>query len=327
MVRSPSSLLFGVVLTLSFALVVWWTWFQLGASAELVAAGERLAASDVAGAARALGAGAADAVADLGHRRRAMFASEGAFFAIVLLALGWLYLASVRREARLLQIRDRFLAAATHELKTPLATIGLLLESLRDNRVPAEKRARYLATGLLEAERLGRGLDNVLTAAGLRTTQPAMRWQAGDLPRDLGEAIEAVRGRAEAAAVGLELDCPPQLPWQRDPAAIQLVLRNLLDNAVKYTAPGGRVHVAVAPHGPLARIEVRDSGRGMDAAELAHAFDAFWRGDDTATGGTGLGLHLVRELVRAHGGTVTARSEGRDRGSCFTLELPLGRPA
>lgn len=326
MVRSPSSLLFGVVLTLSFALVVWWTWFQLGASAELVAAGERLAASDVAGAARALGAGAADAVADLGHRRRAMFASEGAFFAIVLLALGWLYLASVRREARLLQIRDRFLAAATHELKTPLATIGLLLESLRDNRVPAEKRARYLATGLLEAERLGRGLDNVLTAAGLRTTQPAMRWQAGDLPRDLGEALEAVRGRAEAAAVGLELDCPPQLPWQRDPAAIQLVLRNLLDNAVKYSLPDPRVVVTVSrTNSGRVRIAVADNGPGIPIPLRPLIFRRFHRlGSELerSTPGTGLGLFLVKALVRQMRGKVLVRGRQPPPGTVFEVELP-----
>ena len=326
MPRSSTSLLFGSILTLSFALVVWWTVFQVVVSGELVAAGARLGAGDVDGAARALGAESAAALPELAHRRRAMFASEGAFFALVLLGLGWLYIASMRRESRLRATQDRFLAAATHELKTPLATITLLLESLRSDRLPTEKRARYLGTGLLEAERLGRGLDNVLTAAGLRTTHRATRPQPGDLAADLAEAVESVRGRALAAEVDLVVEAPPTLPCLRDGTAIQLVLRNLLDNAIKYSTAGGKVDVRLLGEADHARIELRDTGRGMDQSELEHAFEAFWRGTDTATGGTGLGLHLVRQLVDAHGGRVHAASDGRDRGSVFTVCLPLSRP-
>jgi signal transduction histidine kinase len=321
--RSSTSLLFGSILVLSFALVVWWTTFQVQASHELAAAGAQLSAGDVDGAAQALGAPNAAALADLASRRRTMFASEGAFFAIVLLGLGWLYVALVRRERRLRAGQDRFLAAATHELKTPLATITLLLESLRSARVPTEKRARYLGNGLLEAERLGRGLDNVLTAAGLRTAPRRTRPQPGDLAADVAEAIAALEPRAQAADIAIAVDAPTSLPCVRDGAAIQLVLRNLLDNAVKYSAPGNTVRIQLATDGERARIEVHDQGRGMDPDELAHAFDAFWRGSDTASGGTGLGLHLVRELVLAHSGSVHAASAGRDRGSVFTVLLPL----
>lgn len=323
MPRSSTSLLFGSILTLSFALVVWWTTFQVQASHELAAAGAQLIAGDVDGAAQALGAPSAAALTDLAGRRRAMFASEGAFFAVVLLGLGWLYVALVRRERRLRAAQDRFLAAATHELKTPLATITLLLESLRSDRLPAEKRTRYLGNGLLEAERLGRGLDNVLTAAGLRTAPRRTRPQPGDLATDVAEAVAALEPRAQAADIAIAVDAPESVPCARDSAAIQLVLRNLLDNAVKYSAAGSTVRVQLAVDGERARIEVRDHGRGMDQDELAHAFDAFWRGSDTASGGTGLGLHLVRELVDAHGGSVHAASDGRDRGSVFTVLLPL----
>ena len=321
--RRPSSILFASTLLLSIALVVWWTIFQVVASNELAAAGAHLVAGDGDGAAAALGADDADGLADLARRRRAMFASEGAFFGVVLLGLGWLYAASVRREAELRTNQDRFLAAATHELKTPLATITLLLESLRSDRLPQEKRSRYLGNGLLEAERLGRGLDNVLTAAGLRTAPRRTRPQPGDLAADVAEAVAALEPRAQAAEIAIAVDTPTSLPCARDSAAIQLVLRNLLDNAVKYSAAGSTVRVQLAVDGERARIEVRDTGRGMDQDELAHAFDAFWRGSDTASGGTGLGLHLVRELVLAHGGSVHAASDGRDRGSVFTVLLPL----
>ncbi len=323
MPRPPSSLLFLLILGLSLALLVWWTIFQTQASGELEAAGRALRAGDIEAAARALGAHDAASLADVARGRRTMFASEGIVFGLTLVAAGWLYVASVRREARLRTAQDRFLAAATHELKTPLATIVLLLESLRDGRLPDDKRVRYLTTGLLEAERLERGLDNVLTAAGLRSTRQPARPHPGDLVADVQQALQAMQPRALAADVVLAADLPPSLPLRRDAAAMQMVLRNLLDNAVKYSPPGSVVRIGVEPQPDAALVRVRDQGRGMDTDELAHAFAPFWRGSDVATGGSGLGLHLVRELVRAHGGTVTAHSEGRGRGCEIVVRLPL----
>lgn len=324
MLRSRSSLLFALVLGLSFALLVWWTIFQVLISRELAAAGERLVAADIRGAVRALGAEDPVELSQLAERRRVMFSSEGAFFAIVLAGLAWLYVGSVRREARSLAAQDRFLAGATHELKTPLATIQLLLESLRDDRVAAEKRANWLATGLQEAKRLELGLDNLLTAAGLRSTGRQRHLQAGDLVEDVRAAVESLRSRALAGDITVGVEAPDRLPWSRDGVAIQLVLRNLVDNAIKYSAPGGRVRIHLAPAGGNARIEIADEGRGMDESERTHAFEPFWRGNDTASGGTGLGLHLVRQLVVAHRGSVDVTSPGRGNGSTFTVLLPMG---
>jgi two-component system sensor histidine kinase BaeS len=322
--RSRSSLLFASILALSFALVAWWTYALVGSGGELAAAGEQLAAGDADGAARALGAADARALADEGARRQLMFASEGAFFAAVMALLGWLYVQAQRREARAQRAQDRFLAAATHELKTPLATIVLLLDSLRDGRIDDARRTRYLATGLQEAERLGRGLDNVLTAAGLRTARRAPQLVDGDLADDVRAAVAAATPRAEAGDVALELAAPERLPLRRDEAGLQLALGNLLDNAIKFSPTGATVRIAVAQDGDHAVVTVADDGRGLDADEKAHLFEPFWRGSDAATGGAGLGLHLVRELVLAHGGTVTAASAGRDRGACFTVRLPVG---
>lgn len=325
MSRSPSSILFALIVGLSIALVVWWTLFQVAQSRKLAAAGELLVAGDVDAAAAALGAQNAADLGAVAHTRVVMFASEGAVFAAILLASGWLYVASIRRERELLATQNRFLAGATHELKTPLATIKLLLESLRDDRLPTEKRARYLQTGLLEAERLERGLHNVLTAAGLRATRRLGKPHEGDLAADIREAIATLEPRALAAGIEVRADLPDQASLLRDPAAIQLVLRNLLDNAIKYSPAGSTVHVSLQQDARHLHIAVRDGGRGMDADELAHAFVPFWRGSDKVSGGTGLGLHLVRELVAAHGGTVEARSEGRDHGAEFVVNLPHRR--
>ncbi len=322
MPRQFTSILFATVLTLSLALAVWWALLGLSTTADLAAAGGSLQRGDIDGAARALGAEDVGGIADLAASRRWMFASEGTFFTAILLIAGWLYFTAVRREQDARRTQDRFLAAATHELKTPLATISLLLESLQDDRVPPEKVGRYVATGLRECERLRLGLDNVLTAAGLRATRHAGRAVAGDLVADVQQALRAMEGRALACGVALTAELPEHMRLERDPVAMQLVLCNLLDNAIKYSPAGSTVHVHVGDDGGAAVVRIADAGRGLDADELEHAFAPFWRGSDEASGGTGLGLHLVRELVAAHGGDVAAASAGRDRGAVFTVRLP-----
>ncbi len=321
-----TSTLFALIFALSLALLVWWAVFALDATFGMEHAAQRLAIADVEGAAQALGAASVADLERLALSRRWMFGSEGVFFALVLLTSGWLYVVAVRREREARLAQDRFLAAATHELKTPLATLVLLLDSLRAGRVPEHKVERYLANGLRETERLRLGLDNVLTAAGLRAAHHAGKQTPGDLVDDLRLAIAALDGHATAADVQVTAELPTTLPIVRDPVALQLVLRNLLDNAIKYSPAGGRVEVRARRDGAFAEVAVADTGRGMDQDELAHAFLPFWRGSDTASGGTGLGLHLVRELLREHGGSVHAHSAGRDRGATLTVRLPLHEP-
>jgi signal transduction histidine kinase len=322
--RSPTSLPFAVTLAFALALVIWWTLFQLRESRALEAAATELARSDGVAAAQALGAGSPAELAELARRRWTMFLSEGITFAALLLLGGLLFAAMQRRELRIRRNHDQFLAGTTHELKTPLATLRLLLESLQAGRLPPDKLDRYLRSGLLEADRLERGLTNVLTAAGLRTAPRPLRREPGDLAADVRSALAAIAPRAEAAGVGLQTGELAATPLQRDPDAVQLILHNLLDNAVKYSPPGATVRVEVRRQPETAELRVVDEGRGMDADELAHAFEPFFRGRDHR-GGSGLGLHLVRQLVEAHGGSVEAHSEGRDRGAELRLRLPCGR--
>lgn len=321
MTRS-SSLLFSILLAFNLALVAWWTWFQVQETYELESAGQLLANGDVSAAAHVLGADSAADLPRVAAARRRMFVSEGITFALIALLGGISVGAALRRDQRRRLEQDRFLAGATHELKTPLATIQLLLESLRDDRLPQEKRDRYLQSGLLEAHRLERGLTNVLTAAGLLTTrQRAPARSQGDLATDVQRAVLTMQPRAEAAGVELATELKAA-PLVRDAEALQLVLHNLLDNAVKFSPRGSRVDVALHADEREAVLSIRDQGNGMDQETLAHAFTPFWRGTDTATGGTGLGLHLVRELVHAHGGTVAVHSPGPGQGSEFTVRLP-----
>lgn len=311
------------LLAANLALLGWWTWFQVDQARDLQRAGELLAVGDADGAARALGASDARQLSALAASRRRMFLSEGMAFLAVLGLAGGAVLLLQRRESRLRADHDRFLAGATHELKTPLATIQLLLESLRDGRLPDEKRSRYLESGLLEAQRLENGLTNLLCAAGLRSALPRRSARIdGDLAEDVRRAVARLQPRAEAAGIRIDLAALEPVGAARDPEALQLALHNLLDNAIKYSPRGSAVTVRLQGDGHKARITVTDRGMGMDHEALQNAFVPFWRGRDSGTGGTGLGLYLARELVQAHGGAVTASSDGPGRGVEIQLLLP-----
>ncbi len=316
-------LLTACFLVANLALVAWWTWFQVAQATALQDAGQFLARGEVDAAARALGATDAQTLPELAAARRRMFLSEGLAFTAVLALAGFGVLTLLRREAKLRADQDRFLAGATHELKTPLATIQLLLESLRDERLPQEKRDRYLQSGLLEGQRLEYGLTNLLTAAGLRSAGARRSTKSeADLADDVRRSMHKLQARAEAAGIRLCEDRVSAVRMLRDPEAMHLVLHNLIDNAIKYSIRGGRVMVSLREEANAAVLVVRDEGLGMDDEALTNAFVPFWRGRDSGTGGTGLGLFLVRGLVESHGGTVAAASEGLGKGATVTVRMP-----
>jgi signal transduction histidine kinase len=174
-----------------------------------------------------------------------------------------------------------------------------------------------------EVDRLERGVTNLLTAAGLRQGAGMVRPVDGDLAADARQAVDEFAPRFHAAGVDLRLSAPAQCTLRRDPLALRIVLHNLLDNGLKFSSAGGAVEVAVRSEPGACVVEVSDRGAGMNDEERAHAFEPFYRGGSKAhVGGTGLGLHLVKELVELHGGAVAIASEGPGRGARVTVRLP-----
>ncbi len=321
--RKHTSLVFGLVVLVCLTQIGWWITFQVREADRLETVAAHLDAGEIPAALRALEATYPGELAETARRRRAMFASEGAALGLLVLVGVVFFYTALLRERRMRDNQQRFLAGATHELKTPLATVRLGLESLEQGTLPEPRRADYLRGMVRELDRLERGLTNILTAAGLEAGGARPR-HVEDLAEDVRHAVDAFRERCAAAELETHADGLACCPVRRDPAAIRIVLHNLLDNAVKYTPPGGRIEIRLLAEDTDAVLSVADNGRGIAAADVERIFGRFERGTESEhLGGTGLGLALVRELVQSHGGSVSVRSDGPGKGACFTLRLPL----
>jgi signal transduction histidine kinase len=258
-----------------------------------------------------------------------MFAAEGTTFLCILVAGTALILRSVRREMQLMRQQANFLSAVTHELKSPLASIRLFIETLELRDPPPEKRARFLANMRADVNRLDGLVNNILAVARLDSGRFVVHVDRGDLGRDVAEVVEALGKDPSQRHLSVDLALPSQpLHARYDLGVLKTVLRNLLDNAAKYGGAEQPVHVTVAQQGDWAAIEVRDQGIGLAAEEREKIFQKFYRvGEEMVrqTEGTGLGLYLARELLRQLGGSITADSPGAGKGTNFRVTLPLDR--
>jgi heavy metal sensor kinase len=230
-------------------------------------------------------------------------------------------------EAAFAQSR-RFSADAAHELRTPLTALkGEIEVALRTARSP-EEYGRVLRSSLEEVEHLIRLVEDLLLFSRSAAALGAPRERVQLEPLVL-EALEAGARRAQGAGVTVRADALEPATVLGDAGALKRALGNLVDNAVKYTPAGGKVELSLLVSDGQARIVVRDTGIGIDAADAARIFDPFVRLDAARSrdaGGAGLGLALVRAIVEAHGGTITVDSTP-GAGSRFTVSLPLAPPA
>jgi signal transduction histidine kinase len=278
-------------------------------------------------------AGAPQAALDVlrGERTRRLtrFAWEGGFFLAVILSAMAVVFRALRQDAELRRRQEQFLAAVSHEFRTPLASLRISVETLALRDPGAGLRAELVRRITVELSRLDRMVANALDMA---------RLQAGGAPVPeriaLANMLEEVTADLEdfATECGVRIvrEVPPQLDVFADRDGLRMVLRNLLHNALKASPRSGAVTASARRDGDLVVLTVRDEGVGFPSKERKRLFEQFYRLQDSARGrmqGTGLGLYIVARHMRLAGGSAWADSAGPGRGATFTVEWPAPREA
>lgn len=249
------------------------------------------------------------------------------FFALIItgIVLNTIFLV---REIRKSEKHDAFLNSVTHELKTPIASIRLYLETLKAREVSPEKQQEFYDVMLADSDRLLNTVEQVLAASKTGETRSRYDVEELDIGRLLEDSAAIVRSRynLEAGAVRIA-ETEDRHRVLGDADELQTAFVNLLDNAVKYSPGVARIAVRVKASPIRNRIDilVKDNGVGMEAAELKRVFKRFYRvpqSDGKKVKGSGLGLFIVNSIIKKHGGTIRADSKGAGRGSTFIVQLP-----
>lgn len=235
---------------------------------------------------------------------------------------------SIMRQNRLNRLKNDFVATITHELKTPLASCRLLVDTLLEERYHSPEQAKeYLALIAKENQRLSHLIDNFLSFSRMERNKQVFDFDSTDPVQVARDAVTAMQTRFNGK-VQCKMDLAPNLPTlQADHDALVTVIINLLDNAYKYTGTDKQISLALQAETNSLHFSVSDNGLGMTRRQSKRVFDRFYQIDTRLIrqgAGAGLGLSIVKFIVEAHGGTITVTSQP-GQGSCFTVILPLQR--
>ena len=224
------------------------------------------------------------------------------------------------------QTRSQFVSNASHELKTPLSTMKILIETLMyQDPVDPVMTKDFLSDVNREIDRLNRIVSDLLTLVNIDSGGMKLNRETIALKALLDEQIKRLLPLARENGIEINLEAREEISITGDSLKLQQVVYNVIDNAIKYTPRGGDVRTSLTRSGKRAVIRISDTGIGIPAQDLPHIFDRFYRVDKArsrSTGGTGLGLSIVKQIVQLHGGTIEARStEGQ--GTTFIIDLPI----
>jgi signal transduction histidine kinase len=213
--------------------------------------------------------------------------------------------------------RRRLLADVSHELRTPLTVIQGNVEAMLDGLYPTDRE--HLGRIQSEAQHLERLIEDLRTLSMADAGALVLQREPMDLAQVAREVVDGFEANAAAAGVALSVTAASAAAIELDPRRVRQVIGNLVSNALRHTPRGGRVTVAVADSADQVTVAVTDTGSGMSAEDVGRAFDRFWRADDSA--GAGLGLAIVRDLVKAHGGEAEIQS-APGRGTTVVCSFP-----
>lgn len=244
---------------------------------------------------------------------------------MTVLVLFTVFLVGQIREVRR---QDTFIDSVTHELKSPLASIRLALETLERAELAPEGREKLRTMMLADVGRLSSLIDGVLAASRVGLSRSAQDFTAVDVGALVRERAADLTRRANLPPDAVVVQCTEDFPLRTDAVALRTVVDNLLDNAIKYSDPPVKVTARVVRDSRWVVLEVEDRGIGIRRGDLRRVFDRFYRVPEEgvrARHGTGLGLYLVHSLTRSLGGRVDVDSKGAGHGSIFRVRLPMPR--
>jgi two-component system phosphate regulon sensor histidine kinase PhoR len=307
--------LFMIMLAFLLAQAVWWVVFMARLVDEKVELAEQL--------------GAAPDLVEQIHQeeisRQIMVGLEGVVFLLVLLAGTWLIYRSLVKLQELKFHQENFLLAVTHELKTPLSSIKIYLDSLQSGKIQDEKKRVVLPKMKQDVRRLEKLVENVLEAGRFERSGYKLNREWFDLSALVRERLELLQMVPTGQPVELHQDLQPGLMFYGDKRALGRALDAILENSLRYNdSERIRVDVGLGARDGGFVIDIADNGIGLEKKDLKLIFERFSRLGSELTRrseGSGLGLYLCREIVRAHGGDVTACSRGLGKGTRLTITL------
>lgn len=250
-------------------------------------------------------------------RRVTMVMGEGAVFLIIVLVGVWQIHRSIRRDLKLSERQHNFMLSVTHELKTPLAANKLYIQTIAKRDLTKEQRDQILARAIEENDRLERMIDNILNASRLESKGLILSKETLDLRQLVNTIVD--RFKPLAPNVNFSLEFPDELSIVADRMMMDVVLSNLIENAIKYAGKDANIQI----YGSSTALGVKDSGPGVAEEDRHEIFKKFYRAgseDTRSEKGSGLGLYIVRELVRLHGWSIHYLP-AEPTGSNFKIDL------
>ncbi|MFN8576684.1 MAG: HAMP domain-containing sensor histidine kinase [Candidatus Sericytochromatia bacterium] len=249
----------------------------------------------------------------------------GSFFFVVVITGVILFMVFLARQIMLNQMQTNFIDSVTHELKTPLTSIKLYIETLKKHDLPKDKKDSFLDIMLKDVDRLNTLVDHVLEASRIEHLSKHYDFKEVNLESIIKESSEIIVNRYNLSEENIEFNLEP-ISINSDTTALQLVFINLLDNAVKYSDKDIKILVSVSKNinGKI-DIIIKDYGVGINKNELKKIFKRFYRVQDSFTNlkkGNGLGLFIVQEIVNKLKGEIKVKSEGLNKGTEFKISFP-----
>jgi signal transduction histidine kinase len=257
--------------------------------------------------------------------------ASGAISLALVICVLVLFSVSLVREILEGRRQQMFIDSVTHELKSPLASIKLCLDTLDRDGLSVSQRDGLRRMMQTDVERLSVFVDDILQASRIAHGRRSQTWMMVDITQLLSNSVESIRRRYDLPPAAFTLRAPATLETFSDPTALEIILKNIVDNAVKYSTGDPRIEIDLQPLDPgQLVITVRDHGIGIDRTQLKRIFKRFHRAPDPQVNersGSGLGLYVVHRLVRNLGGSIRAESAGKDQGTTLRIRLPLVTPA